>query len=351
MNYKNLHFVSVKNSGADFREGKRSVRQDRITGRLFDVCATFNKKYICCRVYVLRSVQNCPYECSYCFLQNYLTDGQMKYIDDLESLLKEVYQKTEAQPWRLFRIGTWELGDSLALERRTGQAVYLIKQFSHIENAVLELKTKSDVVDDILNLDHNSHTVVSWSQNTDYISRTEEHGTAPLERRLIAMKKVFEAGYLIGLHFDPMILYDGWQRDYSQLIRDIFSYISAERIAWISIGSLRFNPEMKRMIEIHYPHTGVTSQEMITGDDGKMRYVKPLRLEMYRHLYRELKNHIREDTLVYLCMERWDVWERIFGYYPESSAHLDYIFAKSLYERFGLGIMPPEKVSYDATEI
>jgi len=337
-------------AGMDFRNGKSVAEQGRITGRLFDVCATFNKKYICCRVHVLRSVQNCPYECSYCFLQNYLTDAQIKYIDNLEPLLDEVYQKIKTQPWRFFRIGTWELGDSLALERRTGQAVYLIKQFSHIDNAVLELKTKSDVVDDILNLNHNSHTVVSWSLNTDYIIRSEEHGTAPLNRRLIAMKKVFEAGYLIGLHFDPMILYDAWQRDYSQLIGDIFSHVSSERIAWISIGSLRFNPEMKRMIEIHYPHTRITSQEMITGDDGKMRYVKPLRIEMYRHLYRELKNHIREDTPVYLCMERWDVWERTFGYRPESSAHLDYLFAKSLYERFGLGIKPPERASYDSTD-
>ena len=60
------------------------------------------------------------------------------------------------------------------------------------------------------------------------------------------MHKTFRAGYLIGLHFDPMILYEGWEEGYEALARQVFEAVKPERVAWISIGSLRFNPEMKK---------------------------------------------------------------------------------------------------------
>jgi len=331
----------------NFREGKRIIQLIPKRGEAMGKCATFNRKYICCNVYVLKSIHNCPFECSYCFLQNYLNDGVTKVVEDIPSLIKEVREKIDAQPWRLFRIGTWELGDSLALENETQQAARLIQEFARLQNAVLELKTKSACVDTILNLEHKERTVVSWSLNTDYIIKTEEYLTASLEERLHAMHKVKKAGYLIGLHFDPMILYDGWEEDYERLVKKVFEVVTPERLAWISIGSLRFNPEMKKKMENNYPQSRLTCAEMILGDDQKVRYVKPLRVRMYQLLYENLKKYVHADNLIYLCMERWDVWEKVFGYRPRSTGLLDYLFAKSLYKRYGLIQEEPEREFYE----
>jgi len=330
----------------NYREGKKEVFVGTKKGEAMGDCATFNEKYICCHVKVLRSVHNCPFECTYCFLQNYLNDGMTKVVSDIGALMSEVRLKISAEPERLFRIGTWELGDSLALEAGTRQAAALIKQFSGLGNAVLELKTKSDRVDNILSVEHKGRTVVSWSLNTEYVTVTEELGTAPLERRLEAMRKAADSGYLIGLHFDPMILHDGWERGYGTLVKRVFETVPHERVAWISIGSLRFNPEMKKKIENNYPDSRLTYAEMVIGDDAKMRYVKPVRVEMYQTLYGELKKYISKENIVYLCMERWDVWDKVFGYHPESIGHLDYLFARSLYERYGLGGGPPVRGKY-----
>ncbi len=324
----------------NFKDGKHELQSIPKKGEAMDLCATFNTKYLCCRVHVLKSVHNCPFECSYCFLQNYLTDGTTKAVYDTDTLIVEVKEKISKEPWRLFRIGTWELGDSLALEKESGQAAKLIQAFSGLENAVLELKTKSDCVDSILHLNHNCRTVVSWSLNTEFVIDAEEHRTSRLENRLDAMRRVFSAGYLIGLHFDPMISYTGWEEGYELLVNRVFNAISPDRVAWISIGSLRFNPEMRKKIENNYPASTLTCAEMVPGDDAKVRYVKPLRTEMYEHLYKELRKYISEDNLVYLCMERWDVWDKIFGYHPDSPGHLDYLFARSLYERYGLSPSP-----------
>lgn len=322
-----------------FRDGKTELRTVEKRGESMGVCATFNRKYLCCNVHVLRSVQNCPFDCSYCFLQNYLTDGTTKTVDDIDELMREVKEKISIEPDRLFRIGTWELGDSLALEQQTGQAGRLIEEFSYLKNAVLELKTKSDSVDSILNADHRGRTVVSWSLNAEYIIDHEERGTASLQRRLEAMVKVQEAGYMTGLHFDPIIFHAEWKRGYTDLIRQVFEAGTPERIAWISMGSLRFNPEMKKKIENNYPDSRLTCAEMVLGDDNKMRYVKPLRVEMYRLLYSELKKYILPENLVYLCMERWDVWDKVLGWHPDSAEALDSLFAESIISRFNLDIM------------
>ncbi len=326
-----------------YRDGKNNILTIPKKGNVMDICATFNETYICCRVHVLKSVQNCPYECTYCFLQNYLNNGITKSVEDIETLMKEVKNNITAEPLRMFRVGTWELGDSLALEYQTGQAAALIKEFADLDNAVLELKTKSDCIDAILDIDHKGKTVISWSLNTEYVIENEEHKTASLDKRLDAMRKAAEAGYLTGLHFDPMILHDGWEEGYSTLIRRVFEAVTPDRIAWISMGSLRFNPEMKKKIENNYPDSKITCPEMVIGNDAKMRYVKPLRVQMYRHAYNELKKYVLPDNLVYLCMERWDVWEKVFGSRPDSVGHLDHLFAASLHNRYGLGCKPDLK--------
>jgi spore photoproduct lyase len=331
----------------NYRDAKNEMHVVSKRGEAMGICATLNIKYLCCNVHVLRSVQNCPFECSYCFLQNYLTDGIPKSVGDVDELIAEVRRKVAAEPERLFRIGTWELGDSLAWEERTGQAAQLVRAFSELDNAVLELKTKSDKVDSLLNIDHKGRTVVSWSLNADHIVRTEEHRTASLKARLTALNTIARAGYLVGLHFDPMIRYEKWEKGYRELVGMVFDVVDPGRIAWISIGSLRFNPEMKKKIENNYPDSKLTIPEMVLGDDAKVRYVKPLRVEMYGYIYSELKKIISDSNLVYLCMERWDVWDKVLGYHPESIEHLDYIFARSLYERYRIGPKKPEREDYE----
>jgi spore photoproduct lyase len=313
-----------------------------------DTCATIHKEYICCNVKVLKSISNCPFDCSYCFLQDYLNSGALSYVSDTKTLIKEVKQKCEAQPWRLFRIGTWELGDSLALEDKIGQAQELIAAFSTIPNALLELKTKSDNVDPILNCDHKKKTVVSFSLNPAYIVDKEEHKTAPLHKRLQAIKKAQKAGYLIGLHIDPMIAYPDWEAGYGELIDAIFKHVSPNQVAWISMGSLRFNPEQKRLMHINFPGSKIASNEMVLGSDRKLRYVKPFRLMMYKYLYQKLCEKGAQDACVYLCMERFNVWESVFGYSPTSIGHLDYLFADSLGKRFKhLSNIKPDLTLYE----
>ncbi len=310
---------------------------DRAT-RLLDLCATYKPYYICCRVHVLRTVQNCPYGCSYCFLQEYLTEPQKKKVFINKAMVvQNLEQLLQVEPNRLFRIGTWELGDSLALDGLSPQVAFLVETFAGLENAVLELKTKSDRVSPLIGLNHNKHTVVSWSVTPEAIARQEERGTAPMKQRLKAMEVVAQEGYLLGLHFDPMLYWPNWQDLYRQLIEEILSSIPTDRLAWVSMGTLRFHPRLKRHILLNHPDTKLLLAEMVRAPDGKMRYPRPVRVQMYRFLYQQLRKYLPSECMIYLCMEKAPVWQEVFGYSPASDEELDRLFQDNLYRRFSLG--------------
>lgn len=325
---------SNKSQGKAYLDGKRKLEFVPKKGNIMDLCASLDERYICCRTHVIKTVSNCPFECTYCFLQNYLTNATMSVVDDIDAIIEEVKARLNSEPERFFRIGNWELGDSLALEGVCGQARKLIEAFADIKGAILDLRTKSANVENILSARHNGRTIVSWTLSPPKVITEEELKTASLAERLRAIKKIIAAGYLTAFHFDPMIYYPGWEKDYEDLVKQCFEAAPPERVCWVSIGSLRFNPEMKKTLEINFPDSKITAQEMITGDDNKMRYVKPIRQQMYAHLIKYLKKYGSDEVFIYLCMERWNMWERIFGRSPASPEHLDSLITKSLLKRF-----------------
>ena len=80
---------SSKIQERDYREGKKQVSFASKRGQAMDLCASLSHQYVCCGVHVLKAVSNCPFECTYCFLQNYLTNTTTYIVEDAEALWKE----------------------------------------------------------------------------------------------------------------------------------------------------------------------------------------------------------------------------------------------------------------------
>jgi spore photoproduct lyase len=55
---------------------------------------------------------------------------------------------------------------------------------------------------------------------------------------------------------------------------------------------------------------------MIPGRDGKLRYFKPLRLELYRRIVGLLQENGGERIPLYFCMEDGEVWKKILKKNP-----------------------------------
>ena len=170
-------------------QGKKTLHLKYFKGTSIKACPGFSNDLVCCNYFTLDLIENCPFECSYCILQAFLNKPVITVHANLEEILEQVRQRTAAQPDTLFRIGTGEHSDSLALDHILGIKAHVIRFFAKLPNALLELKTKSSNVDHLLYLPHGGKTVISWSVNPESIIEKEEHKTARLNERLEAAKK------------------------------------------------------------------------------------------------------------------------------------------------------------------
>ncbi|MCK5146535.1 DNA photolyase [bacterium] len=313
-------------------EGKRILLITRRSGELVKPCPATNPPYLCCRYTVINQAWQCPMDCTYCVLQGYLGKSVMTVFSDTDVIHSQIIALLESEPRRFFRFGTGELADSLALDPLTDQAAQWINFFYNRPNTLIELKTKSDNIDGALKAAP-SNAVLAWSVNPKQLIDKEELHAASLEARLVAAKRAQEAGFMLAFHFDPMVLFPGWEQAYRNVVQQIFSTVDSKRIIWISLGAFRFPPSFDDVIRQRFPGSGILNAEMIRGLDGKMRYIRPLREKLFKTVVDEIRKYDK-NLFLYFCMEAPWMWDRILGWTPDNNGHLDYHFALSVKKRF-----------------
>ena len=308
-------------NGASFGTAKRTLLLARHKGDFLKKCPG-SEGQVCCNYFVINFASNCPMDCSYCYLQEYLADNaSLKVFSNVNDMIDETDRTLARHRGVFFRIGTGEITDSLALEPYTGMVGELIPYFAAQPNVLLELKTKSDFVESLLDLDPKGRVVVGWSMNPQRVIDLEEHGTASLNERLKAARVCQDAGYRLGFHFDPMIEYPGWDIDYRSMIEQTFATIDWRKLAWLSLGVLRQTSGLKRTMRERYPGSGLLTGEHVLCPDGKFRYFQPLRVAMYRKMVRWIRQEA-PTVKIYLCMESRQVWEQVFGFAPSCEKDL-----------------------------
>lgn len=299
-----------------FAAGKRQLVLMRHRGSFLHHCPAGTPGLVCCNYLVVNLGANCPFDCSYCFLQEYLAHSPgLRLFTNVEEALVEVDDVLRRHPNRRFRIGTGELIDSLALDALTEHTRILVPFFAERPNAVLELKTKSAAVEGLLAFAPVENVVVAWSLNAPSVIRDEEPGTASLDERLAAAERVQQAGFRVAFHFDPLIALPQWEEEYAAVLRRLVERVNPSRVAWVSLGHLRLSPGLKRAMKERSRGWTLMTGELVAGPDGKHRAWRGLRLTMYRTLLEWLR---RWDPAIprYICMEPAGVWEKTFGEVP-----------------------------------
>lgn len=323
--------VSYGSFPKNLQSGKHHLLLCKNRGAFFKPCPG-TREYRCCDYHVLNIGMGCPMDCAYCILQAYLNNPWLTFFVNTNELFAELdlaFTRTN----QFWRIGTGEFTDSLALDHITGLSPLLIRYMRDKKRGVLELKTKSVAINHLAGLDHNGRTIIAWSLNAPAIMAKEEIRTASLDERLAAARQVAAMGYKVAFHFDPIIYHHGWQEGYAATIKKLFATVPAEKIAWISLGALRFLPPLKAITLTRFPGSTFFHEEFITGLDNKKRYFRPLRVEMYTHLLAELRAVASPHTCLYFCMESDEIWQEC-GFAPGKSQSLpedlDRAFASTL---------------------
>jgi spore photoproduct lyase len=273
------------------------------------------KDYICCGYQVLQVTLNCPMDCTYCVLQGYVNVPAITVFVNVEDLFEELSNRRATNPEQVWRLGTGEFGDSLALDDLMGLNESLIPHFGGQKQAVLEIKSKWPYPDHLLSLGPNPQVIFAWSLNPQEIIAGEERFAASLQKRLEAAARTVAAGFRLAFHFDPLIYFPGWEEAYQRTVAQLGRAVPAPAIAWISLGGLRFLPPLRQLIFQRFPQSRIAAQEMVLSPDGKLRYFKSLRVEMYARM-REWLTSVVPEAPIYLCMESPRVWREAFGFSP-----------------------------------
>ncbi len=281
---------------------------------------------LCCNYYTLDVMENCPINCSYCILQVYLNFPAIFVRTDLDNLNEQIESLLKNRQG-IIRIGTGELCDSLALDHLVPLAPFLVKLFSPYERISFELKTKSNNIQNLMRLTPGPGIVLGWSMNTPLIQKSFEPGSASVESRLSAIKQAVKNGYKIALHFDPIFYYPNWKKEYQKLIESLADHLERNSITWISMGGFRFTGPIEEMLiknmgsrenltRTNFPY--IFYGEFCRGSDGKYRYFRDIRLQLYSWLLTCLKKY-NLDKNVYLCMENQWMWKKLFNQLPGCS--------------------------------
>ena len=292
--------------------GKTTLYLTRNRGGFLKPCPG-TREYTCCDYQILHIASFCTMDCAYCILQAYFHPPVLQFFVNHEEMDAELTDRFARKG--IGRIGTGEFSDSLIWEPLSDLTGHLVSRFAEQRRCVLELKTKTVAIDALKGLDHRRKSIVSWSLNTPRVIASQERATASLDARLRAARRCESWGYPLAFHFDPMVIYDGCEAEYRDVVKRLFQSVGAENIVWISLGTFRFIPALKPIIASRFPASTIAYGEFITGLDNKMRYFKPLRISLYRKMAAWIRDAAPEVT-VYFCMEDETVWKETMGMVP-----------------------------------
>ena len=234
---------------------------------------------------------NCLYDCRYCFLQGmYKSAHQVIFVnyEDFNEDITEICAQHNSEPVWFF--SGYDC-DSLAYEPVTQFADYFVPEFSKIDNAWLELRTKSTQVRQLLKHEPCDRVVTAFSFTEQHSHDKLEHGVPSIEKRVDAMKLLVDAGWPIGLRFDPIVYHDNYQASFSQLLETIFATIDANRLHSVSLGAFRLPKNNFRQINKIYPDEPLFAQDLALND-GIVGYPLTLENEMMRYCEQQLLQHI-----------------------------------------------------------
>lgn len=247
----------------------------------------------------------CPYGCDYCYLagtQGVWFSPTVKVFVNLDEILDTIDRvaKDFTEP-TAFYLG--KLQDGLALDALTGYSRQLVPFFAQHRLARMVVLTKSTEIDNLLDLDHAGHTILSWTLNAPRVACSLERNTPEVEDRIEAMCRCAEAGYPVRAVLMPILPVLGWQAAYVAFLEELLNRVPLGRI---TLGSICSYPQALRLTDLKLGPDNPISASLDRSNgrsaDGRLRFPTVVRRQAYRVLIDAIRR-LRPDLEIGLCLE------------------------------------------------
>ncbi|MFT6703729.1 MAG: spore photoproduct lyase, partial [Gammaproteobacteria bacterium] len=270
-------------------------------------CPVASEKTRCCNLLTLDAVERCGFDCSYCSIQSFYHENEVRFDSGFAEKLKGI----QLEPNKLYHIGTGQSSDSLMWGNHNGNLEALCEFARDNPNVLLEFKTKSKNIKWLLDNDVPKNILSTWSLNPQVIVDYEEHQSASLEDRITCAEKMAAKGNLVGFHFHPMIWYDNFKQDYAQIAESLTRRFTPNQVAMISMGTLTYTKDVMRTIRKRSFKSKIL-QMPLDKVAGKYAYPEDIKVDMFSHLHQALTPW-HDKVFFYLCMEPEHLWQPSFG--------------------------------------
>ena len=205
--------------------------------------------------------KGCPAHCQYCYLAGSLPGAPVtRAYANLDQILENNAKYIDPnKPLTTFEASCYT--DPLGIEHLTGSLSRAIRWFGTQPEARLRWVTKYDDVEPLLDLPHNGQTRCRISLNADWVTRRLEGGTADLEARLEAMRRLGQDGYRVGAVLAPLMPFENWREDYTDLLQRLRKALDFEVDLTFELITHRFTPGSKEILLDWYPNTSLDFDE------------------------------------------------------------------------------------------
>lgn len=245
-----------------YREGKSTLVVGVKKGLKFQSCKPSAH-------YQLPLVSGCIGNCEYCYLNTNLGHKPYTKINvNIDDILKqaEKYINERLPDTTIFEGSA--TSDPIPVEPYTNSLRKTIEFFGKGDNGRFRFVTKYNDVEGLLNANHNGKTEIRFTLNTDKVIKNYERKTASFEKRIEASVQVAKAGYPLGFIIAPVFIYEGWKKDYRDLLIELNSKLPKDLKYPLTfeVISHRYTPRAKNIIMEVFP------ENTLPMEDEKRKY-------------------------------------------------------------------------------
>ena len=241
--------------------------------------------------YYFSHMLNCMYDCRYCFLQGmYQSAHQVLFInyEDFGEQMQQIAAQHAGEP--VWFYSGYDC-DSLANEPMTRFCEYFLPRIAAIDNAWMELRTKSTQVRALLEIPPLQRIVSAFSFSDRVSHARLENGVPTIAKRIDAMRRLQQAGWPVGLRFDPIVYHANYREEFVALLEQVFDAIDASAIHSVSLGSFRLTRGHFRDLSRLYPDEPLFAQQM-SLENGIVSYPRERERDMIDFCESELLQRI-----------------------------------------------------------